>query len=279
MTGRIGSNIHSDPEHFIKEATLVKKAGGSVVQIMLHIPSNKKDYLTYKTQLVKFGQFIKNNNMILTIHSQYVHNLAHDWQPYSWWLISFEEEIKLAYAAGAVGIVLHFGKHLQYDMTTATNNMYTSLIYIYNKTKKYSSVKILLETSTGQGTEMFYNLDDLQKFYNKFKINKDINNRIRLCFDTCHVHQAGYDIESVTKAKKFLKYFDDLIGWEYVYLIHLNDSKNKVGKKLDRHESIGKGYIGKKPLVYLAKQFLKMGKLIVLETPGDSFKNELKLFI
>ena len=119
--------------------------------------------------LKKFGE---QNKIKFTVHASYYINLAQNWNFHSWWIKQFIEEIKMAELLGAIAIVVHIGKKLDLEQFNAINNMYTSLLHIHNETSKLK-IKILLETSTGQGSEMLYNLDELSVFFKKFLLHKN----------------------------------------------------------------------------------------------------------
>lgn len=265
MTNNIGPHIASrDYISFEKDVKKVKKAGGNLVQI----------FIPKKDTLKMYRNIIDKENIKLVIHSSYLHNIANDWNPDSWWINNIISEIRSAYKLKAIGVILHFGKSKELSHAKALNNMYTSLMYIHNKTKQYNNIKIILETSTGQGTEMCYQLDKLSYFYKKiFKLH----NRIKLCIDTCHIFSAGYDLRSKEDVILYLDNFEELIGIKNVCIIHLNDCKVPLGDKKDRHESIGKGYIGLKGLKIFFDYFNKLGIPTVLETPNDSYQKEIKL--
>ena len=156
--------------------------------------------------------------------------------------------------------------------------MYSSLIHIHNSTKKYSNIKIFLETSTGQRTELCYKMEDLSYFYKKFSKNhnKEVKKRFKLCIDTCHIFSAGYCIKTKKNIKLFLEAFEEMIGLRYVGLIHLNDSKVECGKQVDRHQNIGEGFIGYNGLKYLFDYFRNLNIPIVLETPREGYIYEIK---
>lgn len=263
-----GSHIDSNINNIENELKLINNYNGNLVQFFVHINLNKIDYDKTKKDL-------NNYNMKLVIHASYTINIAQEWTEHSWWLKQLYLEMELAEYLGAFGIVIHLGKQLKLSNEQGLNNMFTSLLYIHNKTKKFN-LKILLETSTGQGSEMCYNLEDFAYFFNKFlKINKD---KFRVCLDTCHIFQAGYDISTKKNINKYLKDFERLIGIKYIALIHLNDSKNKVGSKLDRHDNLGDGFIGKESIKYISKIFFNINVPIILETPGNNkLEKELKL--
>lgn len=190
--------------------------------------------------LEKVSGIIQNNNIALFIHSSYKYNISLPFTKYSVHILSLLQEIYYSIKMGAIGIVIHFGKNKLSG--ESLNNMYRSIFYLYKKIKKYNFY-IILETSSGQGSELCYTIEDLYSFFS-LMCNKNMQmlDRIKLCIDTCHIYVAGYDIK-----KSFAKYinkFDKLIGIQNVILVHLNDSKHKCGSKIDRHEIIGKGYIG-----------------------------------
>lgn len=270
---------HIGSESLIDSAEQVRVAGGNLVQIFLTKPDKKKAD-DNENEFIKFKDYLQRHDMKLIVHSSYVHNIAKDWDPYSWWIKNLELEIRYAHQLGAYAIVLHLGKQLELSLQTAYNNSFSSLIYLHNRTKTdCGNLKILLETSTGQGTEMCYKLEDLAYFYKKFSRDKEFKNRIQLCIDTCHIFSAGYCLRSENEVKMFLETFEELIGLRYVALIHLNDCKVPCGGQRDRHEEIGKGYIGIIGLKTFFEYFRKLKVPVVLETPYDSFMKEIPVLL
>lgn len=266
----LGSHIGS--ESYIESAEQVRLAGGNLVQIFLTKSGDQSQN--------NFKKYLKDHDMLLIVHSSYTHNLAQDWDPYSWWIKNLELEVRYAHELGAYAIVIHLGKRLDKTVQEAYNNMFSSLIYIHNKTKNdCGKLKLLLETSTGQGTEMCYKLEDLAYFYKKFSREKEFKQRIQLCVDTCHIFSAGYCLKSENEVKMFIETFEELIGIRHIALIHLNDCKVECGCQKDRHEEIGKGYIGIIGLKAFFEYFRKLKVPIVLETPGDSFKKEINMLL
>ena len=108
-----------------------------------------------------------------------------------------------------------------------------------------STVRIALETMAGKGSECGRNFDEIAKIIDGVQNNE----RLTVCFDTCHVHDAGYDI--VNDFDGVLTEFDKIIGKERISVIHVNDSKNERGAMKDRHENIGHGHIGFDALSYI----------------------------
>lgn len=131
--------------------------------------------------------------------------------------------------------------------------------------KPDQSTIILLETMAGKGTEIGGRFEELQSILEK--IRPELADKIGVCLDTCHVWDAGYDI--VDDLDGVLKHFDNVIGLKRLYAVHLNDSKNPRGSHKDRHEKLGKGYIGEKALMRVVTHPLLQDKPFILETPND----------
>lgn len=130
---------------------------------------------------------------------------------------------------------------------------------------------ILLETMAGKGTEIGSSFNEIRKIIDNVKY-KD---KIGVCLDTCHVHDAGYDI--VNNLDGVLKEFDEVIGLNYLKAIHLNDSMNCLGSHKDRHEKIGKGYIGLDAIKEIINHPSLKHLPFFLETPNelDGYKDEI----
>lgn len=267
---------HNDNSNLINGANEVIKSGGNLIQIFLTNGNKFKHYS--KAELSKYKTHLNKHNAKVVIHSSYQHNLCRDWSPQSWWIKNIILELQTADFIGAIGLVIHFGKRKELSLQQAYNNMFSSLVYIHTETKKIN-VPIFLETPTGQGTQICYELADLSYFYKKFKNSQDksLKDRFKLCLDTCHIFTAGYDIRTKESITRFLNTFEELIGIRHIKLLHLNDSKVDIGTMVDRHENIGKGFIGFKPLKIIFDYFVDLGVPIVLETPDDGFKEEIGL--
>lgn len=122
---------------------------------------------------------------------------------------------------------------------------------------------VLLETMAGKGSEIGASFEELKNIIDR----TDINDRIGVCLDTCHIWDGGYDIG--TGLDEVLDKFDEVIGLDRLYAIHLNDSKNPLEAHKDRHEKLGEGYIGYEVLEKVITHPLLQGKPFILETPND----------
>ena len=126
-----------------------------------------------------------------------------------------------------------------------------------------SNTVVLLETMAGKGTEMGRSFEELRAIIDRV----ELSDRLGVCFDTCHVWDAGYDI--VKDLDGVLSRFDDIVGLDRLYAVHFNDSKNPCGSHKDRHEKLGDGCIGIEAMKRIALHPALQGKPFILETPND----------
>jgi deoxyribonuclease-4 len=278
---RFGSHIKKLRVDFKDSIKELKKSKGNIVQFFLSSPQSANIPNWPNPELLEAKSILLKNDIMAVVHASYMINIAANWDVDSWWVMNIIQEIKYASVLGAIGVVIHLGKQMSLTLAEAYNNMFRLLIYIHNETLDYSNVKIIIETSAGQGSELCTQLEDLAYFYKKIKNSNDeaLRSRIRLCIDTCHIFAAGYDIRTKEKIKLYLDTFEELIGLRYIYLIHLNDSKNDLGSNVDRHQNIGNGYIGLKGLIAFFKYFAKINVPIILETPNKGFVAEIPLLL
>lgn len=281
MTDYIGAHI-SVKEGLLNASKVIKRNKGNCLQIFLGSPRQTSFTKKSEKEITEFKKYNKQNNIKVVVHSSYIINIAKNWNSYSLWVQYLISEIEYADKLGAFGIVLHFGKQLELSLQEAYNNMFSYLLHVAKETMLNSSIKIILETSSGQGTELCYQLEEFAHFYRKISSipNKKIRNRFGICIDTCHIFAAGYDIRNKTKVKIFIEAFEELIGLRHVVLIHFNDSLKGLGDRIDRHESIGKGLIGYNGLLEFAKVFKKLHVPIILETPNiNKISEEINMLI
>ena len=172
-------------------------------------------------------------------HNSYLINLGHpDAEKRKKSINAFIDEISRANLLGLKMINFHPGSHLrEISENECLENISNSINFIIANT---SNVKLVIENTAGQGSNLGYKLEHLAYLIDKTQ-NKQ---RIGVCIDTCHFFAGGYDICSKESYKKTMSEFDRLVGYKYLSGMHLNDSKNSLGVKKDRHESIGKGTLG-----------------------------------
>lgn len=221
---------------------------------------------------VSIKEIIEKNNFHLQCHLKYIYNFSKEFNIEEWHLKTVLKELKLADDIGALIGVIHMGKSVKLEKEVAIDNFIKSVKYICAYLKRENlKIKLALETSCGAGTEMFSKIEDFAIMFNSF--TNDEKKYLSIVIDTCHSFVAGHDL--INEFDKFINYIKKNIGIKYIGLIHLNDSKIKLGGKVDRHESISKGFIGEAPLVKIAK-FAADNKIdIVLETPTTTLENSM----
>lgn len=206
-------------------------------------------------QLMKDNKIAKEN---VIVHAPYIINLATDDLVKREFSCDFlKEEIKRVETLGFSYLVLHPGSHVGAGTDKGIQNIADSLNKIIDKDTK---VVILLETMAGKGTEVGKNFEELESIISRIKQKENIG----VCLDTCHINDAGYDLNYFDKV---LDSFDKIIGLDKLKCIHVNDSKNIMGSHKDRHENIGYGHIGFDNLINIIynKRLDNIPK--ILETP------------
>ena len=154
----------------------------------------------------------------------------------------------------------HPGSHVKQGVDVGIKYITDALNKIL---KPEQTTIVLLETMSGKGTEIGSLFEELKLIMDNVKLN----DKIGVCLDTCHVYDAGYDI--VNDLDVVLDKFDKVIGLEKLRAIHLNDSKNPMGSRKDRHEVIGEGFIGFEGISKIINHPLLCNLPFLLETPND----------
>ncbi len=157
----------------------------------------------------------------------------------------------------------HPGSHLKQGVDVGTEFIVNMLNEIITEEQ---STTILLETMAGKGSEIGRNFAEIAEIIKRV----DIDSKVGVCLDTCHIWEAGYDI--VNHLDDVISEFDKVIGLDRLKTIHLNDSKNPIGSAKDRHELIGKGYIGLEALVAIINHPKLRELPFYLETPQKEEK-------
>lgn len=205
----------------------------------------------------------------IVVHAPYIINIGNSENPQTFELgVNFlRTEIERTDAIGAKHIVLHPGAHVGAGAEKGIKKIIEGLNEVLTKDQ---NVQIALETMAGKGSECGRSFEELAQIIEGVTLNE----KLSVCFDTCHTHDAGYDI--IHDFDGVLDQFDRIIGVDRLKVLHINDSKNECGTRKDRHENIGFGKIG----------FTALNKIIhhpqlksvpkILETPyvGEDKKNQ-----
>ena len=159
-------------------------------------------------------------------------------------------------------VVAHPGAFTSSSEAAGLKQIARGINEVHRQTKNCSA-QILLETTAGQGSNLGWKFEQLGAILDKVK-KPDI---VGICFDTCHVHAAGYPMESEKEYRATMRKLNAAVGLKKIKAFHLNDSKTPLGSRVDRHEAIGKGYLGLSPFKHLVndRRFKKVP--MYLETP------------
>jgi deoxyribonuclease IV len=193
-------------------------------------------------------------------HSGYLINLAGSGDLLLKSINALTDELNRAGQMGIEYLVLHPGSHGGRGIDSGINTVADSLDRAFTSN---SSTKILLETTAGQGASLGHRFEELRRIIDA----ASYHDRLGVCLDTCHVFAAGYDISNNITYDDVIKKFDDIIGINNLKLIHVNDSKKECGSRVDRHEHIGKGFIGTGGFRILLHDRRLNHVPMVLETP------------
>lgn len=202
----------------------------------------------------------------LVAHASYLINLAAtDPKTLEKSLAALGDELDRCSRLGVDGLVLHPGAHLGAGEEEGLAKISASLDTVLGE-RPDCTTRVLLENTAGQGTVLGYRLEQLAAI----RSGADAADRIGYCLDTCHAFAAGYPVHEPEGYEEWMAQVDEILGFDRVGALHLNDSKQPFGSKKDRHENIGEGEIGADLFARLVHDERWAGTAAVLETPiGD----------
>jgi deoxyribonuclease-4 len=214
-----------------------------------------------------FVETIKSNDIIPFAHMPYICNLSSPKNEiYKKSIDIAIENINECNNLEIHNLVFHIGSHLGSGAASGSERFENALFIILGNTQK---VNILLENSAGYTNSMGSSISEIVQIINDVK-----STRVGMCIDTCHLFAAGYDLRRREVVSAISNEIISKVGASVVKLIHLNDSKYKLGSGLDRHWHIGKGYIGEKGFVNVFADQLLGGGPFVIETPYENEGSE-----
>ncbi len=185
---------------------------------------------------------------------------------------AFLDEMKRCELLGLKMLNFHPGSHLnKISPTECLSRIAESVNMALDKT---SGVTAVIENTAGQGTNMGYSFEQLAEIISQV----EDKTRVGVCIDTCHAFTAGYDIRSKDVFEMTFSRFDEIIGLKYLNAIHLNDTKKELATRVDRHSSIGQGFLGMDIFELLMNDSRFDNMPIILETPDESlWEQEIRL--
>jgi deoxyribonuclease-4 len=244
-----------------------KELGCNTMQIFSRNPQRWREHFLQAADIEEFSsRKIRYGIKPVFIHIPYLINLASpDSRLYRDSINAYVEDILEAHKLKADYIVTHMGSHKNTSESQGLKRLSAALNIILERTYK-TDVGILLENTSGSGSWLGYKFKHQQEVIAGLKHKK----RVGLCLDTAHAYLAGYDISTAAGLEATLDEIDNSAGLNLIKLIHLNDARDKLGCRRDRHEHIGRGKIGLAGM----KRIVNHPKLrevpFILETPKDS---------
>jgi deoxyribonuclease-4 len=198
-------------------------------------------------------------------HDSYLINLGHPGkEPLEKSRASFLDEMQRCEQLGLDRLNFHPGSHLKtISEEECLRRIAESINIVLDKTKGVTAV---IENTAGQGTNMGHKFEQI-----RFMIdNVNDKSRVGVCIDTCHAYTSGYNIKSPEGYAETFNMFDKIIGFKYLRGMHINDSKKELATRVDRHDNIGKGYLGEDVFRMLMNDGRLDNMPLILETPDES---------
>lgn len=259
---KLGSHVGmSGREMFVNSVKEALSYGANTFMVYTGAPQNTRRKEISELNIPAAWELMRANGIEeFVVHAPYIINLANTIKPETYELaVSFlRTELERTVAMGSHVLVLHPGSHVNAGVDAGTAQIIQGLNEVL--TPDLDCV-IALETMAGKGSEIGRSFEELARIYD----GVTHNDRLRVCFDTCHTSDAGYDI--VNDFDGVIDQFDRLLGKDQIAVFHINDSKNPRGAHKDRHENLGRGEIGFDALKRIVRHpdFLNVPK--ILETP------------
>jgi deoxyribonuclease-4 len=249
-----------------------KKIGCDTIQIFTKNANQWKAKEISKEEILRFEESRKKTGIFPVVaHNSYLINIASpDDTLYKKSIDALFAEIKQAERLSLPYLIIHPGSHTGSGEGTGLQRIADALNSLHEKTEGFT-VKILLETTAGQGTSLGHTFEQLATIIDRVTKKESLG----LCLDTSHLFVAGYNIRTKKGYEETMKNLHDVIGIERVKIIHINDSKKPLGSRVDRHEHIGKGYIGKEGFRPLLKDKRFFHVPMILETPKKKDEEDI----
>jgi len=275
MVMLIGCHVSFGIDQLLGSAKQAVEFGANTFMFYTGAPQNTIRKSLAPDKIMEAHEFMKEHHIALETvicHAPYIINLANKKDPEKWnFSIQFlKQELERCDQMGISKMVLHPGSAVGISKEEGIQNIIEALNHVCTFD---THCHILLETMAGKGSECGCTLEEIAA------ILKGITDKRRfgVCLDTCHLNDAGYDMQAFDS---FLEVFDQTIGLERIGCIHVNDSKNPKGSHKDRHENIGKGTIGFDSLLKICCYDKLKEVPKILETPyiGDEDESKERIY-
>lgn len=258
----LGSHVGmSGKEMLLGSAKEAVSYGADTFMFYTGAPQNTRRKEISELNIDPAWEYMKEHGISeILVHAPYIINLGNTVKPETFSLaVEFlAKEIERTVSCRSHTLILHPGAHVGEGTETGTAQIIKGLNEVLTAD---TACHIALETMAGKGSEIGRSFEELARIYDGVKYN----DKLRICFDTCHTSDSGYDI--IHRFDEVMDDFDRVIGKDQIAVFHINDSKNVPGAAKDRHENIGFGHIGFDALNYIVHHpdFENIPK--ILETP------------
>lgn len=262
---KIGSHVGmSGKEMLLGSAKEAVSYGANTFMFYTGAPQNTRRKAISELNIDPAWDYMNANGIEeIIVHAPYIINLGNAAKAETFELaVNFLKlEIERTEACRSKTLILHPGSHVGEGVDVGINQIIKGLNEVLTKD---TNVNIALETMSGKGSELGRSFEELARIYD----GVTYNDKLRVCFDTCHTHDSGYDI--IHDFDGVIEKFDKILGKDQIALFHINDSKNTCGASKDRHANLGFGEIGFDALSYIVhhSDFKDVPK--ILETPWIS---------
>ena len=271
---KLGSHVGmSGKDMFLGSAKEAHSYGANTFMVYTGAPQNTRRKPVSELNIDAGWEYMRENGIEdLIIHAPNIINLANTVKPEIFELaVEFLAlELERTKAMGSKVLVLHPGSHVGAGVDAGIDQIVKGLNEVLTQD---TDVYIALETMAGKGSEVGRSFEELRRIYE----GVTHNDKLRVCFDTCHTSDSGYDI--INDFDGVIDEFDRILGKDQIAVFHINDSKNPNGASKDRHENIGFGHLGFDAIKTIVhhKDFLDVPK--ILETPYVSVPGQEKVTV
>ena len=267
---------HVSAEGGVQNAPLNAEAIGAKAFALF--TKNQRQWFSNPLSASSINDFRKNcekydfKSFQILPHDSYLINLGHpEKEPLEKSRKSFLDEMQRCELLGLDRLNFHPGSHLNLiTVEECLKKIAESINISLNKTKGVTAV---IENTAGQGTNLGHTFEQI-----KFIIdNVEDKPRVGVCIDTCHAYTSGYDVKTKTGFMQTFEKFNEVIGFNYLKGMHINDSKKEYGTRVDRHENLGSGFLGEEIFSLIMNDSRFDNMPLILETPDESkWETEIK---
>lgn len=224
-------------------------------------PISDKEAEAFKENCAKYGytpsQILPHDSYLINLGAPEAEKLEKSRE-------AFLDEMQRCEQLGLTLLNFHPGSHLKMMPVDDCLDLIAASINI--TLEKTSGVKAVIENTAGQGSNLGYSFEQIAHIIDKV----EDKTRVGVCIDSCHAFAAGYDLSTIDGYANTWRRFDEIIGFQYLSGMHLNDTKKGLASKVDRHETLGNGVLGADFFSFLMNDPRMDNIPLILETPDES---------